>query len=353
MSARRAGGGSGSPVGGWPTLCVVLVTYRAADFVTDCLASLVDTTYPALRMIVVDNTSPDGTAGVVERWARCPHRRLSFEARTDAGPASPAACDLTLVRAAHNDGFAAGVNRGLAVATADPTCDHVWILNPDTVVAPDTPFALVRHALSMGQYAVIGARVVYHARPDVVQTDGGRLHRLAGTAVSVNIGASARAACPPDPATLAYIPGVSMLVSRDFLAEVGPMREHWFLYFEEIDWQLRRGRLPLGVAVDAVVHHRAGASIGSHTVDRHASELSVYFTCRNLMPFVRRWAWWKLPFAYAMAYYKLVRQWGASRDNVVAALRGLHGLSPPATIRDKVPARAWQRLASRTDGALE
>ena len=55
-----------------------------------------------------------------------------------------------------------------------------------------------------------------------------------------------------------------MLVSRDFLDEVGLMDESYFLYYEETDWAMRgKERYRLAYADDAVVYHKEGASIGS------------------------------------------------------------------------------------------
>jgi len=331
----------------WPPLSVILVTFRAAEFISACLDSLVATGYPALRILVVDNDSDDGTASVVERWARG-EPRVGFGDDPAATIGTPA-MRLDLIRPGHNGGFAGGVNAGLRAARADPDCDLFWILNPDATVAPQTPFALVRTARETGPFSVIGSRILYAEHPDTGQTDGGRLHPLAGTAVGVNIGARAAEAALPEAGSLAYIPGVSMLASRAFLERAGPMPEHWFLYFEEIDWQLDRGDLPLALSPDAKVYHSAGGSIGSGTVRRGASPLSVYFMTRNLLPFVRKRAPRKLPFAYAIAYYKLLRQWRPTAANIAAALRGLHGLPPPATVRRKLPEAVWSSILARRD----
>jgi hypothetical protein len=79
-------------------------------------------------------------------------------------------------------------------------------------------------------------------------------------------------------------------------------------------------------------------------VHRRASPLSIYFTCRNLLPFVRRHAPWRLPFAYLIPYYKLVRQWGPTPCNAMAVMRGLHGFGPPKAVRDRLPRATWARL---------
>jgi len=348
--------------GDWPAIGVVVVTYGAEDFIADCLHSLAASAYPDLRIVVVDNASPDATPAAVRAWARGdrPFRpradwplpppapltgALPF-AEQGPGAAAPATAGVTLVCMEANRGFAGGVNAGLRLLAGDPGLGLFWVLNPDTVVAPETPFALARRAREMGRFAVIGGRVLYLEAPERVQSDGGRLHRLAASAVGVNFGAPATAALP-DAAGLDYIPGMSMLASREFLDRAGMLDEGWFLYFEEIDWQLRRGDLALGLAPGAVVYHRAGASIGSGRPGERAGAFALYFACRNLMRFARRRGLWHLPFAYAISWIKLVRHFGAARPLAVATFRGLHGLGPPRAVRARLPEEVWARVLRR------
>lgn len=345
-----------------PVIGVVAVTYAAERFIPGCLESLVAATGPTLRIVVVDNASPDGTVGAVEAWAsgRRPFvpprdwpltpgapvaKPVSFRL-VDRGAAATTAAEavVTLLRSERNAGFAAGVNAGLRVLAADRNIDLFWILNPDTVVEPQTPAALLRRAEDLGRFGVIGGRVLFLEAPERVQADAGRLHPLSYTGISINRGAIAVATPMPAADGIDYVPGVSMLVSRAFLERAGPMDESYFLYFEEIDWQLRCGDLPFGLEPEARVLHRAGASIGSGGWRRTASPLSVYFTCRNLLPFVARWSPWRLPFAYGMAWIKLARHWGTSGRNVAAFLAGLHRLSPPAAVRAALPDETWAEL---------
>ena len=52
-----------------PPIGVVIVTYMAEAFIAECLESLTASRYPNLRIVVVDNASPDGTASAVRAWA--------------------------------------------------------------------------------------------------------------------------------------------------------------------------------------------------------------------------------------------------------------------------------------------
>jgi GT2 family glycosyltransferase len=86
-----------------------------------------------------------------------------------------------------------------------------------------------------------------------------------------------------------FISGASMVASRAFYASAGPMAEDYFLYYEEVDWAMQRGDLPLAYCPDALVYHRAGTAIGSPTPGQVGSALSIYFKHRNRMRFLKRY----------------------------------------------------------------
>ena len=177
-------------------LAVIIVTYCSADVVGTCLDSLLASTGPGLDIVVVDNASPDGTVDRVNR--RCPgHGRHT----------------LTVIRAAFNGGYAAGVNLGLAQARAAP---FVWILNPDCVVPSETPARLLDRAQSGPAFALMGGRTCYAATPHHIQSDGGRVGRWTGVCRLVNQGGGPDTLAP-DAATLDFISGAHMLASRAFL----------------------------------------------------------------------------------------------------------------------------------------
>src|SRR5690606_10999707 len=108
---------------------VVVVTYASAGSIERCLTALL-AARNVMRVMVVDNASPDDTAAVVERFAQRDPR-------------------IGLVRNPDNRGFAAACNQG-ATAIAQP-----WIafVNPDAFVERDT---LVRLADVAGARAGAG-----------------------------------------------------------------------------------------------------------------------------------------------------------------------------------------------------
>jgi GT2 family glycosyltransferase len=115
-----------------------------------------------------------------------------------------------------------------------------------------------------------------------------------------------------------------MLLTRKFIEEVGPMVEDYFLYMEDLDWGLRRGRHKIGLAVEAVVRHIGGASIGSPSEARRNSPLAVYLASRNNILFSRRWAGWRWPLHFAVGLLYVLRYLlNGSLEIATVALVGL------------------------------
>jgi hypothetical protein len=330
-----------------PRIGVAIVTYGAADFVGACLDSLLASAYPELSIQVVDNDSPDDTVPALRRWARARGIELTERRAGDGRPehaAPPRAATVALIHSGENRGFAGGVNLGLKALLADPHCDLFWVLNPDTAVEPQAPYAFARRAREAGRFAIIGGRVLYLSDPERIHADAGRYRPWLGFPVSLNINRMAAQTEMPEESEIDYIPGMSMLVSRAFVERAGLMDESWFLYHEEIDWAFRRGDLPLLLEPDARVLHKAGASIGSGSGGKPASSLSVYFTYRNHLRFTARWAPHCLPSAYVAAWAMAFRRYRRAPAQLSAALRGLHRRRPPRAVAERLPAQVWSRL---------
>ncbi|MBC7180868.1 MAG: glycosyltransferase family 2 protein, partial [Roseovarius sp.] len=153
---------------------------------------------------------------------------------------------------------------------------------------------------------------------------------------------------PPAASKLDFISGASMVVSRAFWDQAGPMCEDYFLYYEEVDWALQRGGLPLAVCPQGVVYHRAGSSIGSATLGRPASPFSLFFKNRARIMFMRRHFPVGLPGAWAYTLAK-VAQYGLKglREEAWAVLAGACNGVPPREVIDRLTPEAARVALSR------
>lgn len=323
------------------TLGVVIVAYNSADVIIDCLETLVASASAdgtSLRIVVVDNASPDASVAVVEDWAA---GTVAYEAPPDLPfphvlmPKPLSDGRVVILRLGVNAGFAAGVNIGLAHLFADPSISRVWILNPDSVIPAGTPAAFASY--DDGPFALIGGRLLYYDRPGVVQIDGGTINAWTGVTGNVNQYAEVATTLAPPAQACDFITGASMVASRTFWETVGPMPEDYFLYYEEVDWALQRGDLPLVVVPEAVVYHRAGTAIGSASIGRRASPFSLYFKHRARLRFVRRHLPGSLAGAWVYTFAKIgqfaMKGWWAEAD---ATFRGALDALPPSTVRSKL-----------------
>lgn len=328
-------------------LGIVIVNYKGAGDVLECLESVFRSTWP-VRVVVVDNASGDGSSDAVAAWAR------GERAAPDASPAlahlsqPPVAKPVDVVRAAEGDtlpatlpaltiidarrngGFAAGNNIGLRALLADSEIARFWLLNPDTVVEPGAAAALVQRMAAIHRVGMCGTQVRFYHRPDYIQALNGQRFNV-WTGQSRGLAAGARVGAPYDPAAIArqsdLVLGASLAVSRDFLDSVGLMEEAYFLYFEEIDWAWRNaGRFAIGFAHAAIIYHKEGGSIGSSSTRGARSPLSEYYMLRSRHAFIRRFRPWLLPVHIGLSLSLIARRLlRGNRVQAAAMLRAVTG----------------------------
>lgn len=229
-------------------LDVVIVTYRSAEYVRECLESvdLALEPFPHARIIVVDNGSGDdletAVAGTSDR--------------------------LTLLLRGSNDGFAAGCHAGAAVSTAS----GLLFLNPDAVVDPAAIVWLVRTADAHPEAGIVGGRSVL--------PDGGADHQswmgrpTLWSALCFATGASSLfpGSRVFDPESghdwseasreVPVVSGGMMLVEREAWDALGGFDRSFFLYGEDVDLCLRARKAGWAPRVtrEAVYTHDVGSS---------------------------------------------------------------------------------------------
>lgn len=312
---------------------VVVLNWNGWRDTIECLESVFRLEGAAITAVVCDNASSDDSMGRIEAWARGevparpspmltgePARKpLAFRrlGRPEAERGPPGDVPLVLIDTGGNLGFAGGCNVGIRHALADPRCSHVWLLNNDSVAAPDALARMLALIASRPRVGLCGSQVRYYEKPAMVQTFGGLLNRWFCTTHSIANGAAAGPL--PEPPKVDYVPGASMLATRAFLDAVGLMSERYFLYFEEIDWAERaKARFDLAVCTESVVFHRGGASIGAPGEHGERGLRSEFYLLRGRLMFAQRFYPWRLPTVYLGMLGSLLtrvrrRQWGRAK----------------------------------------
>lgn len=264
-------------------LLVAIVAYQAALLTIDCLASIEPEriALPGLRVIVVDNASPDGAAdAVAEAIAR----------RGWSGWA-------TLVRSPTNRGFAAGNNVAIRDMLAEvPRRDFVLLLNPDTVVRPGGLGRLLEFMLTHPRAGIAGGRsedmdgtpqVCCFRFPNAVNDVLG--HLGVGLLDRMFERHLTRLGIPEQALKVDWVSGAYMLMRREVIEQIGLMDEAYFLYFEETDYALRvqQAGWECWHVPDSRVVHLVGQSSGVTVRDRAPRRLPAYWYESRRRYFVR------------------------------------------------------------------
>lgn len=258
---------------GRPQILVVIVNYRTGKLAVDCLASLAGEVEanPALRVVVVDNASNDGSAETISA----------------AIAASGWSAWAELVVSPVNGGFAHGNNTAVrrALAGFDPP-DLFWLLNPDTQVRPGAVASLAAFFEDNPKAGIAGT---------LIQEADGRPWRFAfrfpsilgeferGIRLSVvtRLLDNHRVLRPMGdaPELADWVSGASMMVRRKVFEDAGLMDDAYFLYFEETDFCLaaRRAGWTCWYVPDACIMHIAGQSTGVTASDTGRRRLPRYW----------------------------------------------------------------------------
>lgn len=195
---------------------IILNTDRRDDTLA-CLASLQQATYKNHSIIVLDNGSSDGSVQAI---------RSSFPA-------------VQIIELADNHGYAGNNNVGIRAALAQQA-DWVFVLNEDTILAPDCLAHLVKVCQSDPHIGVVGPMVYHHDEPDIIQSAGGRLGRYwQSRHIAQNEADQGEFTAPH---RVEWISGCAILVRRAVIEQVGMLDERFFCYWEETEWCLRASK---------------------------------------------------------------------------------------------------------------
>jgi len=220
-----------------PLISVVIPTCSADRYLPDCLQSLAEQTWREFEVIVVDNGSTDeAAAAVAERfpWVR-------------------------LIRLRGRQGFSKPVNIGCRAAAAD----LLFVLNDDTVLAPDCLAELLAAARTRPEVSWFAALMVYHDDPGLVNSaahillpwgwvlDWGARQPLAGDFLTPQpvFGACAGAA----------------LYRKSMFDELGGFDESLRFLYEDVDLNFRAQLAghACWTVPSARVQHRVAQSLGA------------------------------------------------------------------------------------------
>ena len=255
----------------FPLAAIIVLTWNQRDLTLDCLASLVQMTYPAdrLLLIVVDNGSADGTAQAIrERYPQA-----------------------VVLENGENLGFAGGNNVGIRYAM-EHGAEYIGILNNDVAVTADFLVPLLTVLQSDPAIGIATPLLAVMDQPEQVWALGSTVNWRTGAVERLYAGERVSTWRKQPPFAVDAASGAAMLVKRQVFETVGLMDEDFFLYYEETDWCLRvqRAGYQIMAVPSSQVLHKVSAALGetSPVIDYYMLRNHLRFVGRNWMGLVRR-----------------------------------------------------------------
>lgn len=300
-----------------PKVYIILLNYNDWSDTIMCLESIFRLDYSCYQVIVVDNGSVDRSMDKIIDWAEGklevdfnpddPLKDLyypsiskpieySFYERKDIEDEKIKEDNvpLILIQTGENLGYAGGNNVGIKYALLRDAFDYLWILNSDTLVGKDSLKSLVFQAESYKKekkkIGIIGSKLLYYHNPKVLQGIGGEYNKIFGLSKHIGGFEEDKGQYDREDIKIDYCIGASILVSKEFIEDVGLMDEAYFLYFEDLDWAERGKRKGYEAAYcwESKVYHKEGGSIGSSSKGKEKSELADFYGLRNRILFTRK-----------------------------------------------------------------
>lgn len=225
-----------------------------------CVESCARLDYPDSHILIVDNGSTDGSESILRE--RFP--------------------ELDFIQAGANLGFAGGNNLGIRYAL-ERGADFVWLLNNDTTVSSEALSELVRVASSDDRVGIVGSKLYYYNQPTIIAFAGGewKQHPLYPGHRGVDEEDRGQYDTLEE---VDFITGCSLLIKAAVIRDIGEMPEHYFLYWEDIDWNATADEHGWKIMFVPASHVWHKVSATTNTLPG----IKDYYSVRNRLLFLKR-----------------------------------------------------------------
>jgi len=276
-----------------PKVSIIIPHHHGQNLILGCLNSLSSQTYSNVEIIIMDNGSRDGSIEIIsQEFSSSPlHSRGNLSAyggkkggQRTSPPVSggelkrgqhslpPCYCrgeqkggylkrenidqQFKIIHLPENEGFAYAINLGIRESQGD----LLAVLNNDAEVEPDWIQNGVKAFTEHPEIGILASRIMDFYHRDVIQNTGIVIHRC-GRPSGRGRGKMYSEQWSKQEEVFGASGG-AMMVRRSVWEKVGPFREDFVSYLEDVDWAFRArlwGEKCLYIP-DMVVHHREAST---------------------------------------------------------------------------------------------
>lgn len=231
---------------------IVMLTYNKQELTKSCIDSLLANTKTPCQLIVIDNSSSDGTREYLSTLEDTP------------------ICKIKVILNSENRGFVGGMNQGIELSRAPYIClanndllfSQGWLLEMISVFAKFDKVGLLNPNSNS-----LGAKLPANSSLEAYS------HQLRAKYKNIFT-------------ELPFCIGFCMMIKRQVVEEVGGLSNEFYpMFFEDTDYSLKvqRGGYLIGVAKAAYVWHREHGSLKQLGKDKEKNFVNSRET------FIKKW----------------------------------------------------------------
>jgi GT2 family glycosyltransferase len=247
-----------------PPVGVVIVNWNLKDSLRETLKSFRAVNYPGLKIVVSDNASTDGSQEMV---------RTEFP-------------EVHLLAHEKGLGYAKGASLGMA-HLVDQT-KYIFSTTNDVIVDPEMISILVEYAEKEPSAGVLGTKIYFFDRPNVIWHAGGRIHPLHGH--SYHLGWERKD--HPRYSQIRecdFVTGCGFLLRCEALKKTGFFKEDLVFYSEdaELCYRIREAGYKVMFVPQAKMWHKTGTTLAKNrpTQLRYSTRNGLYLIQRHKIGF--------------------------------------------------------------------
>jgi GT2 family glycosyltransferase len=242
-----------------PPVGVVIVNHNLKDSLRETILSFRKVRYPHLQIVVSDNASTDGSVEML---------RGKFP-------------EVQVLAHELEQGYARAASLGMAVLA--PRTKYIFSTTNDVTVDPEILNVLVEYAEQNPRAGVLGTKIYFFDRPNVLWHAGGRIHPLHGH--SYHFGWERKDA--PRYSRIRecdFVTGCGFLLRSDALRKVGYLKEDLIFYSEDADlcYRFREAGYEITYIPQARMWHKTGTTLAKNR------PLQLRYSTRNALYLLQR-----------------------------------------------------------------
>ena len=252
-----------------PKVFIIILNWNGYNDTRDCIESTKKINYPNYELLIIDNSSEDGSEEKI---------RAIYP-------------DLTLIQTGENLGYAGGNNVGITYAF-NHGADFIVLLNNDTIVDKLFINELVTATKKDPMIGIASSIIYFYDKPEIIWFAGSAFNLKTGW--SKHIGHNQKDTGQfKSVVEINKACGCAMMITKDVYLKVGLMNPDYFCYCEETDWCIRAKKAGFKVVLvpASKVWHKIFASSGGIQ-----SGTPIYYALRNTLKCLKDNASYKYTF---------------------------------------------------------